>query len=333
MFVDEVKFVVTSGCGGDGCVSLHRERGMNKGGPDGGDGGDGGNVWFEVDDNLTTLFHLRFQNEYIAENGRPGEGRKKSGKQGQDLVLKVPRGTVIREQETGELIVDFNMDISRWQVLDGGQGGRGNWHFRSSTHQTPREYEDGTAASSLALDLSLKLIADVGLLGFPNAGKSSLLAKVSNARPKIADYPFTTMQPNLGTLSFGATSQIVIADIPGLIEGASEGKGLGIQFLKHVERTKMLLHLVEPFPDDGTSPVDRIKTINHELENYSSELAQRRQLLVLTKMDLMPENEDILRWEAELGQKFFRISTATGEGITELFRAVQETLEDIKSPL
>ena len=333
MFVDEVKFTLTSGNGGDGCVSLFRERGMNKGGPDGGDGGSGGNVWFEVDDSLTTLYHLRFQNEYHAENGRPGMGAKMSGKQGQDLILKVPRGTVVREQESGELIVDFNMDIDRWQVLDGGKGGRGNWHFRSSTHQTPREYEDGTPSHSLKVELSLKLIADVGLLGFPNAGKSSLLSKVSNARPKVADYPFTTMQPHLGTHSYGVTSQIVIADIPGLIEGASEGKGLGIRFLKHVERTKMLLHLVEPFPDDGSTPVERIKTIRNELQNYSPELAKKRQLLVLTKMDLMPEEESILEWEAELGEKFFRISTATGAGITNLLRAVQQNLEDIASPI
>jgi GTP-binding protein len=327
MFIDEVGFKILSGKGGDGCVSLHRERTITKGGPDGGDGGKGGDVWFEVDDSLTTLFHLRFQNEYGAKNGRPGEGKRKSGKKGEDLILKVPRGTIIREQGTEDLIVDFNMNVDRWQVLDGGKGGRGNWHFRSSTHQTPRESEPGGESEILDIQLSLKLIADVGLLGFPNAGKSSLLSRVSKARPKVANYPFTTMQPHLGTCSLGPTSQIVFADIPGLIEGASEGKGLGIQFLKHVERTKMLLHLVEPFHDDGESPVEKVKTIRKELENYSTELASRPQMLALTKLDLGVDEEEIKAWEEELGETFFRISTATGEGMTELLKAVHEKLE------
>jgi GTP-binding protein len=330
MFIDEVGFKLSSGKGGDGCVSLYRERTISKGGPDGGDGGCGGDVWFEVDESLTTLFHLRFQNEYSAKNGRPGEGRRKSGKQGDDLVLKVPRGTVIREKGSGDLIVDFNMDVNRWQVLDGGKGGRGNWHFRSSTHQTPRESEPGGEGQELEIELSLKLIADVGLLGFPNAGKSSLLARVSKARPKVADYPFTTMQPHLGTCSLGPTSQIVFADIPGLIEGASEGKGLGIRFLKHVERTKMLLHLVEPIHDDGESPVDKVKAIRKELLNYSSELASRPQILVLTKMDLGIDDEEIDAWEEELGESFLRVSTATGRGMTELLKAVQSKLERMK---
>jgi len=329
MFIDEVKFSVSSGNGGNGCVSFYRDRHQPKGGPDGGDGGHGGHVFFVVNDHLTTLHHLRFQHLYKAGNGLPGEGRRKFGKKGEDLVVEVPRGTVIREQGTGDLIVDFNLEVDRWQVLDGGKGGRGNWHFKSSTHQVPREFEDGVMGELLELDLSLKLIADVGLLGFPNAGKSSLLSKVSNARPKVADYPFTTMTPHLGTYSFDATHQVVIADIPGLIEGASDGKGLGIQFLKHVERTKMLLHLVEPFSGDDKNPVERVRSIRHELEQYSEVLSERPQLLVLTKTDLMPSEEDISLWEEELGEKFIQISTATGEGVDALMGAVQHLLRDI----
>jgi GTP-binding protein len=330
MFIDEVKLSVSSGKGGPGCVSFHRDRHLAKGGPDGGDGGNGGDVWMEVDESLTTLFHLRFHNEYSGENGRHGEGRRKSGRQGEDLILKVPRGTVVREQGTGDLIVDFNMDIDRWQLLEGGKGGRGNWHFKSSTHQTPREFEEGGDPEELELELSLKLIADVGLVGFPNAGKSSLLSRISSARPKVANYPFTTMQPHLGTHSFGTYSQVVFADIPGLIEGASEGKGLGIQFLKHVERTKMLLHLVEPYHADGESPVEKVRAIRRELENYSSTLAERKQLLVLTKMDYAPPEEEICAWEEELGEKFIRISTATNQGIEQLLKRVQASLEDLE---
>lgn len=330
MFIDEVKFALSSGKGGPGCVSFYRDRAVAKGGPDGGDGGDGGDVWIEVDDALTTLFHLRFHQEYEAENGRPGEGKRKSGRRGEDLILKVPRGTVVREQGTGDLIVDFNMDIDRWQLLEGGRGGRGNWHFKSSTHQTPREFDEGGEAELLDVELSLKLIADVGLLGFPNAGKSSLLSRVSKARPKVANYPFTTMQPHLGTHSYGPFSQVVFADIPGLIEGASEGKGLGIQFLKHVERTKMLLHMVEPFHEDGESPVDKVRAIRRELENYSPVLAERKQVLVLSKVDLCPSEEDIQAWEEELGEKFIRLSTATNQGVDELLKVVQQSLEDLQ---
>jgi len=330
MFIDEAKISIGSGNGGHGCVSFHRDRHQPKGGPDGGDGGNGGHVFFQVSEHLTTLHHLRFQHLYKAGNGLPGEGRKKYGKKGEDLIVEVPRGTVVREQGTGDLIVDFNLEVDHWQVLDGGKGGRGNWHFKSSTHQVPREYEEGESGESLELELSLKLIADVGLLGFPNAGKSSLLSRVSNARPKIADYPFTTMTPHLGTYSFDATHQVVIADIPGLIEGASDGKGLGIQFLKHVERTKMLLHLVEPYSPDGAGPVDRVRAIRHELSQYSTVLAERPQILVLSKSDLMPSEEEIRAWEEEIGESFIRISTATGQGVDALMGQVQQRLRDIE---
>lgn len=330
MFIDEVKVRLESGKGGPGCVSFHRERFMPKGGPDGGDGGNGGDVWIEVDDHMNSLHHLRFQPMYRAENGRHGEGRKKSGRKGDDLIIKVPRGTVVKEQGSEELIVDFNMDIDRWQILDGGKGGRGNVHFKSSIRQTPREYETGEEGEALDLQLSLKLIADVGLVGFPNAGKSSLLSKISSARPKVANYPFTTMTPHLGTHQFDAVSQVVFADIPGLIEGASEGKGLGIKFLKHIERTKMVLHLVEPYHGDGESPVEKVKSIRKELKNYSEVLGEKPELLVLSKMDLLYEQEEMIQeWEEELGAKFIRISTATGQGVDELLNQVRQTLEGL----
>jgi GTP-binding protein len=331
MFIDEVRIRLESGKGGPGCVSFYRERFQPKGGPDGGDGGNGGHVIIEVDDHMNSLHHLRFQPLYRAENGRHGEGRKKHGRQGRDLILKVPRGTVIREKDTGDLIVDFNLEVDRWQILDGGKGGRGNFHFKSSVRQTPREFEEGEEGEGLDLELSLKLIADVGLVGFPNAGKSSLLSKVSSARPKVANYPFTTMAPHLGTHQYDAMSQVVIADIPGLIEGASDGKGLGIKFLKHIERTKMILHLVEPFHDDGESPVEKVEAIRRELKNYSEILAAKPEILVLSKMDLLFEQDEMVEeWEKELGIKFIRISTATGQGVEELLRQVRHRLEELE---
>ncbi|MBF0197797.1 MAG: GTPase ObgE [Planctomycetes bacterium] len=330
MFIDEVKITVKSGNGGHGCMSFHRERHMPKGGPDGGDGGKGGDVIFEVDDSLTTLHHLRFQTVYPAQNGLPGEGKKKSGKKGEPLVIKVPRGTVIKEQGSDDLIVDFNMEVDSWQVLEGGKGGRGNSHFKSAVRQTPREFEFGKEGDDIDLLLSLKLIADVGFVGFPNAGKSSLLSRISAARPKVANYPFTTMTPHLGTHHFDSHSQVVFADIPGLIEGASSGKGLGISFLKHVERTKMILHLVEPFHSDGESPVAKVLSIRNELKQYSEALAAKKEILVLTKTDLNPSEEEILEWEKELGEKFYKVSTATGSGVSELMRAVHNSLEELE---
>lgn len=329
MFIDEVKLSIQSGNGGHGCCSFYRDRHQPKGGPDGGDGGDGGCVVFEVDDNMNTLHHLRFHHKYAAKNGLGGEGKRKHGKKGEDLIIKVPRGTVIREEETGDLIVDFNMSVDRWTVMDGGKGGRGNWHFKSPINQTPREVEEGTQGESMNLELTLKLIADVGLLGFPNAGKSSFLSRISKARPKVADYPFTTMEPHLGTYSFDNTRAIVVADIPGLIEGASEGKGLGMKFLRHVERTKMLLHLVEPEAPDETSPMERVQAIRAELANHSETLASRKQIVVFTKTDLNPPAELITELESQLGEKVFAISTATGEGIQALMDQVSEVLTEI----
>jgi len=332
MFVDEINITVSSGNGGPGCVSFHRERHIAKGGPDGGDGGTGGSVYLEVDDSMTNLNYLRYKQIYRAKNGMHGEGRKKYGKKGEDLILKVPRGTVIRDRESNDLIVDFNMEIDDWLLCEGGQGGRGNTHFKSSINQTPREYENGHEGETLEICLSLKLIADVGFVGFPNAGKSSLLSRISNARPKVADYPFTTMIPHLGTHSLGPSHQIVFADIPGLIEGASEGKGLGIQFLKHIERTKVILHLVEPNITDERNPVEKILSIRKELSNYSDILSERKEILVLTKIDTCPDEDDIVSWEEELDEKFIRISTVSGEGVKELISKVWDVLEDIREP-
>ncbi len=329
MFLDEVAFKVTSGHGGSGCMSFHRESGMPKGGPDGGDGGTGGSVIFKVDRQLNTLFHLKFQRAYRAKNGMQGMGLKKSGCNGADLILKVPPGTVIRDADNNELIVDFANDIEEWTILEGGKGGRGNTHFKSSVNQSPRQFDDGRPSASLNLQLSLKLIADVGLLGLPNAGKSSFLSRISNAKPKVAAYPFTTLTPMLGVFPFDDYAQLVVADIPGIIEGASEGKGLGLQFLKHIERTRILLHLVEPDDNSGLSPVERVKIIRNELLVYSETLAAKPEILALSKSDLNPEADDIRRWEKELGQTFHIISTATNQGIYELMAVIRQTLDEL----
>lgn len=330
MFIDEVHFKVKAGNGGPGCVSFYRGRHLPKGGPDGGDGGRGGSVVFVVNDSLTTLFHLKFKQLFAAKNGLPGEGSNCSGRKGEDLIIEVPRGTVVREKNTGDLIVDFNRNVDRWEVLEGAKGGKGNTRFKSATHQTPREFEAGREGELMELQLSLKLIADVGLVGFPNAGKSSLLSRVSAARPKVADYPFTTMMPHLGTVAFDKVSHFVFADIPGLIEGASNGRGMGFQFLKHVERTRVILHLVEPDSMDGVSVPERVNAIRKELCEYSSVLAGKREILVLTKMDLKPDKTTICDWESELDEKFVCISTVTGEGIDELLQVVQLALQELE---
>lgn len=329
MFLDEIKISVKAGNGGHGCVSFYRERFMPKGGPDGGDGGRGGDVIFRVDEGLNTLYHLKFQRKYAAKNGEPGKGSNRAGKKGEDLILSVPPGTQIRDAENQELIVDFSGDITEWSMLEGGKGGRGNDHFKTSVNRTPREAERGEEGPSLDLLLSLKVIADVGLLGLPNAGKSSLVSCLTRAKPKIADYPFTTLTPHLGSYVFSDGKQIIFADIPGLIEGASTGKGLGIQFLKHIERTRLLIHLVEPMPMDGASPPDSVRALRKELEGYSSELASKRSILVLSKSDLNPDPDDIRAWEEDLGEKFVVISTATHDGIDNLLRRITSELEEL----
>lgn len=328
MFIDEIRISVKAGDGGDGCVSFRRESCAPKGGPDGGDGSRGGSIIMRVNPHLNTLYSLKFKKLYKAEDGKPGSGKQCYGRKGKDLEILVPRGTVVRDAKNGELIVDFVEGVDQWIIQDGGKGGRGNTRFKSSVNQAPRHFEPGVKVAPIELELTLKLIADVGLVGLPNAGKSSLLSRLSHAHPKVAEYPFTTIEPCLGTMSLGEGEQIVFADLPGLIEGASEGRGMGIQFLKHVERTRIILHLVEPGPEDGISPPEAVRVIRRELAKYSSELAAKKEILVLTKMDLRPKEADIKAWEKELGESFVRISAVSGKGMLELIKAVQDTLAE-----
>ncbi len=330
MFLDEARIKVASGNGGRGSVSFRREKFAPFGGPDGGNGGKGGDVILVADSSLNTLYHLKFRRHFAAGHGDAGRGKDCSGKAGEDLVIRLPPGTVARDVASGELIVELANGVERWTVLQGGRGGRGNARFKSSTHQTPREYEPGGEGAHLELALTLKLIADVGLLGMPNAGKSSLLRSVSNARPEVADYPFTTLTPHLGVHAFPPNTQIVFADIPGLIEGASEGKGLGTRFLRHIERTRLLLHLVEPYDPGGLSVPERVRLVRHELQSYGPELSGKTELLVLTKMDLGPKQEEISAWEKEIGAEFLRVSAVSGAGLPEMLKTVQHALADLE---
>jgi len=290
-FVDESKIKVDAGDGGNGCVSFRREKYIPWGGPDGGDGGDGGSIYLEADTGLNTLADFRFQKCFRAEPGKKGMGSNCRGRSGEDLVVKVPVGTLVRDFETQEIIGDVVKEGQRLLVAKGGFHGLGNARFKSSTNRTPRQSKPGTPGEVRELDLELNVLADVGLLGLPNAGKSTLITAVSNARPKVADYPFTTLHPNLGVVSPEPHRSFVIADIPGVIEGAAEGAGLGIQFLKHLSRTRLLLHLLDVAPLDGHDPVDDARTIVAELAKFSAKLAGRDRWLVLNKLDLVPEDE------------------------------------------
>lgn len=332
MFIDRVKIRVTAGDGGNGVTAFRREKFVAKGGPSGGNGGKGGDVWLEADGNLNTLLHLRYNPEHKAERGRHGEGSMRYGKDGADITVKIPVGTEIFDAETGELLFDFTRSGQRFLAAEGGRGGFGNAHFKSSTNQAPRYHQDGGEGEYRELQLELKLIADVGLVGFPNAGKSTLIATVSAAKPKIADYPFTTLEPNLGVVSVSDFKTFVIADIPGLIEGASEGAGLGDRFLRHVERTKLLLHLVDVSSISGRDPVEDYEAINRELRNYDENLAERPQIIVATKIDALdePERLENLREKAAAdGRDFLEISAVTRRGTQELIFAVSEKLNEI----
>ena len=331
-FVDEVRIKVQAGNGGSGCMSFRREKFIPKGGPDGGDGGDGGSIYLEADQHINTLVDYRYQKSHQAENGRPGEGCQRRGKSGNDLILKVPVGTIVYVQETDELIGDLVESGQRLCVAKGGFHGIGNARFKSSTNRAPRQTTPGKPGESRELRLELKLLADIGLLGLPNAGKSTLINKVSNARPKIADYPFTTLYPNLGVVSVGELRSFVIADIPGLIEGAADGAGLGFRFLRHLGRTRLLLHLVDIAPVEG-DPVEAVESILKELEKYSTDLASKPRWLVFNKIDLMlPEERkahidaivERLGWEGPI----FEISAVTGEGTEQLCFDVMNWLED-----
>lgn len=332
-FVDEAVIEIHAGKGGDGCLSFRREKYIEYGGPDGGDGGAGGAVWFEADDNLNTLIDYRYDRVFRARNGEPGKGRQCSGKSADDVTLRVPVGTTIIDTDTDEVLADLTRNGERVMLARGGRGGLGNTHFKSSTNRAPRRTTRGTPGESRNLRLELKVLADVGLLGLPNAGKSTLIRAVSAARPRVADYPFTTLVPNLGVVKVDRYRSFVMADIPGLIEGASEGAGLGIRFLKHLARTRLLLHVVDIAPLDASDPVAGVQAIAAELERFSPALAEQERWLVLNKTDLVPGDEletvcaDIvsrLGWDGPV----FRISAATGEGCQDLAYALMNAIEE-----
>jgi len=324
-FVDEVKIHAKAGDGGRGCVSFRREKFIPLGGPDGGDGGAGGNVLFVVDEGISTLLDLRYRQHLKAGNGDSGRGKNMHGKGGEDLVVRVPQGTVVYDHETGELLADLTRSDEPTVLLAGGMGGRGNARFATSTNRAPRHAQPGTPGEERWLRLELKLLADVGLVGLPNAGKSTLISAISAAKPKIADYPFTTLTPNLGVVRYGIDGSFVVADIPGLIEGASEGQGLGTRFLRHVERTDLFLHLVDFSGMQPDDPYVLFDMINNELQQHNPELAQKPQFVVLTKNDVTEAAEAVeaaTRHFKERGYPVFAISAVTGAGTAELVRAV-----------
>lgn len=334
MFVDQVKVTLRAGKGGNGCVSFRRERGVPRGGPDGGRGGDGGSIYLISDQNLHTLAFFRFHPLNKARRGAHGEGGNRQGKRGEDLHLRVPVGTVVREKDEEDILFDFVSPDQRYLIVKGGKGGRGNASFASPTHQAPRESEEGQPGVEKEFVLELKLIADVGLVGFPNVGKSTLISKVSAAKPAIADYPFTTLVPNLGVVDVDELRSFVIADIPGLIEGAHLGHGLGTKFLKHVERTKILVHLIDVSPYTGRDPVQDYRTVMKELEAFSPRLVQRHQILVANKIDLLRGNKDGLREVEKLardeGLPFFSVSALKENGLRKLVNEIAGTLDRVK---
>ncbi|MDD7770905.1 GTPase ObgE [Suipraeoptans intestinalis] len=333
MFADRAKILIRSGKGGDGHVSFRRELYVPNGGPDGGDGGRGGDVIFEVDKGLNTLQDYRHKRKYLAKDGQEGGKRKCHGKDASDIILKVPEGTVIKEAESGKVIADMSGDNCRQVVLKGGRGGLGNQHFATSTMQVPKYAQPGQPGQELTVLLELKVIADVGLIGFPNVGKSTFLSRVTNATPKIANYHFTTLAPNLGVVDLKDAKGFVIADIPGLIEGASEGAGLGHEFLRHIERTRLMIHVVDAAGTEGRSPIEDVYKINHELSSYSASLMERPQVIAANKTDLIfaggeEDPVELLKKEFEpQGIKVFPISGATGEGLSDLLYYVSRELE------
>ena len=319
-FIDEAFIEVTAGNGGRGCLSFRREKFIPKGGPDGGDGGSGGNILVQTDESLTTLQDFRLQKKYKAKNGSQGLSKNKHGKDAEDTILKVPMGTLIIDEETEEVVADLVENKESVILARGGKGGFGNSRFKTSTNRAPRKTTDGGEGEKFNIKLELKVLADIGLLGMPNAGKSTLISKISSAKPKVADYPFTTLSPNLGVVQSGFNS-FVVADIPGLIPGASEGVGLGIQFLKHLSRVKVLLHLVDISTFDVSKIVKNIEDINKELELYSSELAQKEQWIILNKNDLDPSKEKIIKQEVKKKiskKEILSISAITGKGVEKL---------------
>ena len=332
MFTDYVKIFAAAGKGGNAAISFRREKYVAAGGPDGGDGGRGGSVIFKVDPDANTLIAFRFTKKFKADNGENGSGARKYGKAGKDLYIKVPIGTVIKDANTEEVLADLSEQGQEVVLLHGGRGGLGNSHFATATRQAPRFAQDGEPGEEKELILELKLLADVGLIGFPNVGKSTFLSVVTSATPKIANYHFTTIDPNLGVVKSKYGDSFVIADIPGIIEGASEGAGLGIHFLRHIERTRMLLHFIDVSGQEGRDPVQDYETINAELKKYSEKLASRKQIIVASKADAMPDDENFKKLQElakKNNQEIFKISGATGEGVEELMNHVSQVLKTL----
>ena len=325
MFVDEVDILVRGGDGGRGCLSFHREKFVPKGGPDGGDGGRGGHVIFQVDPQISTLIDLRYQSQYRAQRGENGRHKNQHGKDGDDLIVNVPPGTLVKDAETGEILADMAASDAQFIAAAGGQGGRGNARFKSATNQAPRYVQPGIEGEERSLHLELKLLADVGIIGLPNVGKSTLISRISAARPKIADYPFTTLIPNLGVVRTSNFRSFVVVDIPGLIEGASLGAGLGFQFLRHIERTRMFVHVIDLSSLTGREPLQDFQTINAELEQYEPTLLQRPQIVAANKLDVLDDDSRLSTLRAfceQEGMACYPISAVTGEGVPELMQGV-----------
>ena len=332
MFTDYVKIIAKAGNGGNGAISFRREKYVAAGGPDGGDGGNGGNIYFEVDPDSNTLIDFRYNKKFKAENGKNGEGAHKYGKSGEDLYIKVPIGTIIRDAKTNRILADLSHKGQKELILVGGRGGKGNSHFATSTRQAPRFAQDGENGEEKELILELKLLADVGLIGFPNVGKSTFLSMTTSATPKIADYHFTTLEPNLGVVKTDYGDSFVIADIPGIIEGASQGTGLGIQFLRHIERTRLLLHVIDVSGSEGRNPVDDFYKINTELAKYSEKLSKRKQIIVANKIDIMQDENlyrELEKIAKENNMEIFKVSAVTKQGISELIKYISQILKTL----
>ena len=329
-FIDEAKIYVKAGDGGAGCVSFRREKFIPRGGPDGGDAGKGGDVIFSADRRLASLLDFRYKRKHFAERGLHGKGALRHGRNGRNLKIRVPLGTVIKDSKSGAVLADLTANGQTYLCCKGGRGGKGNAHFKSATRQAPRFAQPGEEGTDIDIALELKLLADVGVIGFPNAGKSTLVSVISAARPKIADYPFTTLRPNLGVVKFGEFGGFVVADIPGIIEGAHEGKGLGIRFLKHVERTRLLIHMIDVSPFNIRDPLADYEAINRELESFSPALARRPQVVVLNKIDVADEGDYAELLKTLGGSEVFTISAVTGAGVTELVNYVGTAIERVK---
>ncbi len=335
MFIDEAIIHVEAGRGGDGCVAFRREKYVPRGGPSGGDGGRGGSIYLESSQHLNTLLKFRYNREFCAERGRHGEGSNRHGQDGEDLIIPVPVGTVVYEEASGEKLWDFNASGQRFLAARGGRGGRGNARFATSTHQAPRKAEPGAPPEERRLKLELKLLADVGLVGFPNVGKSTLISRLSAARPRIADYPFTTLEPHLGVVALDGERSFVMADIPGLIAGAHLGRGLGVRFLKHVERTRLLLHLIDVAEHTERDPIEDYRVILKELESFSPTVAAKPMVLVASRVDIAGEGDRLFALREfcrEQSKPLYEISGVTGEGLEELKQATWAVLETIPRP-